>query len=230
MTNGRYQVPDWNAIGEFNAAPFNNIASAIPSPPQMGVYCSQQFGMPPIPQNEEFQMQITSTGVGRKDAAIVIGSPQWSRAIPQGSDPLSQPICIRATGAIAGVANAWSGPSPITFTQSLRGGVYAVIGASSQGLLSQYFRLDFPRSVMYRGRKMRPGWVTTTAVANLEHARVQMDRFHLGVWGYFHTFELPQMEVFNNATGAATQEIRLWLVYMGQPLSLLDQLVASFPV
>src|SRR5271157_4225773 len=54
LTDGRYQVPTWNAIGQFAGWPMD-LGVAVPlSPPKVGRYMNYPTL---IPLNEEFQMQ-----------------------------------------------------------------------------------------------------------------------------------------------------------------------------
>lgn len=222
VTNGRLLLPTWNAIGEFSLWPPNISATDdILSPPRVQWF--DEFG-PELAVNEELQSQITSTAaMALGYNALVIGTMDWNRNLPRGR----LTIPIRATAAVATLAAAWSGAGAITLAQSLRGGVYAVVGASCFCADTLAFRLIFPRQKMYRGRKLRPGWLGINALGDLEESSIRDDPFRLGVWGYFHTFELPQIQVFGNAAGAATQELRLWLQYLGEDVGILNQLTGS---
>lgn len=218
VTRGRYQVPTWNAIGE--ATIFNvNRALTPPSNPQAD--WSLQYP-PEVPLNEEFQVQL-SNNLGAateiENALIWLATDDWSQNIPRGRTPL----LVRATSVITPTLNAWSGPQAITLSQSLRGGVYAVVGAVVQGANSVAFRVIFPRYRLYHGRKLRPGHLVQTAlgdVTNNQHYPPGMD---LGEWGRFHTFELPQIEVFGTLAAAITYQVFLYLVYLGEEISQLNQ-------
>lgn len=222
VTNGRLLMPSWNAIGEFSLWPPNiSAADTILSPPRVQWFDGAR---PELSVNEELQAQITST------AAMAIGydalwivTKDWTRNLPRGR----LTIPVRATGAVALTATTWSAAGAITLAQGLRGGVYAVVGASCFVANGLAFRLIFPRSKMYHGRKLRPGWLCNEALGDIDAAPIASDPFALGVWGYFHTFELPQIELFGNAAGAATQEIRLWLQYLGEDVAILNQLTGA---
>jgi hypothetical protein len=159
----------------------------------------------------------------RAAVGLWIATPGHTRQIPSGF-----PIQVEATtAAFTPTAFAWSGPQPMILNQSLRGGVYAVIGASLQFAADTlYFRIIFPRSPMQFGRKLRPGRLAQNAIGDQEPVTQQVNRFHLGVWGAFHTFEFPQVETFNVVAAATTPIIRLWLIYLGESLSLLDPFLA----
>lgn len=218
VTRGRFQVPTWNAIGEF--AIFNaNRALQPPSNPQTDWYIDYP---PPVPLNEEFQVQLSNNlgaGTEIENAAIWLATDDWNSNVPRGR----LPILVRATATITPTLNAWSGPSAITLSQSLRGGVYAVIGATLQGTNSSFFRIIFPRYRLYHGRKLRPGGHIQTAVGDVVSNQPYPPYQFLGEWGRFHTFELPQVEVFGTAAVATTYQGFFWLVYLGEEISQLNQ-------
>lgn len=217
LTRGRFQVPTWNAIGEFTIF---NVGTALE--PATNQQIDSYLAYPPaIPQMEEFQMQASNTGAGtlQENGAIIIGTDDWSQNLPRGR----LPIQVRASFTVTPTANAWSGPQTITLSQSLRGGVYAVVGAQLQGDDSVWFRLIFPRYKLYHGRKLRPGWIIQNAVANIANYNLPNWPFTLGEWGRFHTFELPTCEVFGTAADSTTYQLFLWLVYLGEDVSQLSQ-------
>ncbi len=218
ITNARILVPSWNAIGEFQLFPPNAVAADTILPNGSHIWFGDM--RPEIPVNEEFQMQQSSSAALAQGTHFIwIGTKDWNRNLPRGR----LAIPIRATGAVATTAFTWSATGALAFAQAMRGGVYAVVGAACQCVNALAFRLIFPRTKMYHGRKLRPGGICVNAWNDREPLLDVADRFRLGVWGYFHTFELPQLEIFGNVAGAAVQEVRLWLVYLGEDVSLLNQ-------
>jgi hypothetical protein len=111
---------------------------------------------------------------------------------------------------------------PITLEQSLRGGVYSIVGADCFVAGCIAFRVIFPRQKLYSGRKLRPGSLCQNALGDFPPLLGQLQARYFGEWGRFHTFELPQVEVWGNAAGAATMEIRFHCLYLGTDLSLLE--------
>jgi hypothetical protein len=217
VTRGRFQVPTWNAIGEYNI--FNaNRSLQPPSNAQIDLYLPQQV---PIPLNEEFQIQASNNlgmGTEQENALVWIGTTDWSMNLPRGR----LPITVRASFTVTPTINVWSGGQNITLSQSLRGGVYAVVGATVQGTNAVAFRIIFPRYRLYQGRKLRPGWLTQNAVGDVVNNQLQPWILQWGEWGRFHTFELPQIEVLGTTAGAVTYQAFLWLVYLGEDVSLLN--------
>jgi hypothetical protein len=217
VTRGRFQVPTWNAIGEFNI--FNaNRSLQPPSNCQVDWYGAYPV---PIPLNEEFQVQASNNlGMGTEieNAPFIIVTTDWSMNIPRGR----MPILVRCSFTVTPTANVWSGGQNITLSQSLRGGVYAVVGATVQGSNAVAFRIIFPRYKLYQGRKLRPGFLTQNAVGDVVNNQMNPWIFAMGEWGRFHTFELPQIEVLGTAANSTTYQAFLWLVYLGEDVSLLN--------
>lgn len=218
---GRYQVPTWNAIGEDTI--FNVVRSIEPlTNSQLDWYVDNPK---PIPINEEFQLQEHDSGGGTEQATGVlwIGSPRWNANLLKGK----YPIVIRATGTTTWTANGWSPLAQLTLSQSLRGGVYAVHGAVLQADDAVAFRLVFPRQKMVNGRRLRPGYYAQNAVGDVIGLHTLPESSRLGTWGLFHTFELPQLEVFGTAADSTAWVLFLWADFLGESMDLLTQWSAS---
>lgn len=218
VIRGRLQAPTWNAIGEF--ALFNaNRSLQPPSNPQIDLWAPYPV---PVPTNEEVQVQV-SNNLGAateiENAFLWLVTDDWSAQLPRGR----LPILIRATFTATPTLNAWSGGQALAFSQSLRGGVYAVVGATVQGTNAAAFRIIFPRYRLYHGRKLRPGFLTQNAVGDVLTNQLDPWQMLLGEWGRFHTFEPPTVEVFGTVAGAITYQVYLWSVYLGEDVGLLMQ-------
>ena len=172
-----------------------------------------------VPLREEFQMLVTDGASETPDVFLWLATDDWTQNLPQGR----MTIPVRVTATITIVGHAWSALGALTFEQSLRGGVYAVVGAMFQGTHMTAFRLVFPRFRLYHGRKLRPGALAVNAIGDKEDPQMTWNRFIFGEWGRFHTFELPQLEITGNTAGSTTIEGRLWLVYLGEDDSLISQ-------
>jgi hypothetical protein len=217
VIRGRYQVPTWNAIGEFVL--FNaNRALQPPSNPQYDWWEPRQAN---IPVNEEFQVQVSNNlGAATEIENVVLHliTDDWTANIPAGR----LIIPIRVSFTVTPTLNAWSGPQILTFSQSLRGGVYAVVGGTLQGTNSVAWRIIFPRYRLYHGRKLRPGALIQTAIGDVITNQHNPWMMEMGEWGRFHTFEPPTIEVFGTAAVSTTYQGFLWLVYIGEDLSNLN--------
>jgi len=222
VTRGRFQVPKWNAVGEaiiFNA----NRSLQPPSNPQWDLWVARP---PTIPLEEEFQVQLSNNAGAPEIENVVLNigpDTDWSQNLPQPSPDYPLVLCVRTSFTVTPTLNAWSGGQILTFSQSLRGGVYSVIGGVVQGTNAVAWRMIFPRNRMYHGRRLRPGGLIQNAVGDI--VSTQLDPWVLG-WGElgrFHTFELPNIEVFGTLAGAITYQAFLWLIYLGQSRTILDQ-------
>lgn len=211
----RANIPSWNAIVRHYVDPPNRSAT-IPSNAQ-----GQWFTEVPLqfPLNEEIAFEESNDlamGNERENLFIWIAPPGWTRNVPQGR-PIS---CLRFTASVAGVANAWSSLGGLTFSDTVRGGIYNVVGCEIFDAGTLAFRLLFPKAQMYAGRPLRPGTLCREAIGNVPFGMAFPGPWVWGSWGRFHTFEPPQLEVYANATGASTQEGRMYVVYEGEANTL----------
>jgi hypothetical protein len=223
MSDARLQAPTFSALNSdgFRITGFQKKAGLGGTPTLADRFVNYPVMMPKF---EEIQAQASTTVAQQQWLLMSLLTSNWSKQIPQG------PMIVMegTTTAFTPTVNTWSGGQNISLTSNPRGGVYAVVRATCQfaaDILA--FRLIFPRAPMYRGRKLRPGWVAQNAVGDFDDAITQYDPFHLGVWGYFHTFELPQLEVLASTSAALTPIVRLWCVYLGGDLSLLNQVIGQ---
>lgn len=217
VTRARFQVPTWNAIGEYNILNANRSLN----PPSNCQVDLTMASPPPVPLNEEFQIQASNNlgmGTEQENALIWIATQDWTKNLPTGR----LTILCRASFTLTPTINVWSGGQNITLSQSLRGGVYAVIGATLQGSNAAAFRIIFPRYRLYHGRKLRPGFLCQNAIGDVISQQLDPWMLALGEWGRFHTFELPQVEVLGTTAGAITYQLFMWLVYLGEDVSLLS--------
>lgn len=214
MTRANIIAPLWNQITKFNIWPVNRSAN-IPSPPQLDWWLLKP---PPLPQNEEIQVQVTNTaGVADQNTVFLWLAPDnWTANLPAGRDPLPVFEARLTMTTAALTANAWSGLGTPTFEQSLRSGTYAIVGAVFQATNLMMARFVFPRAPTYRNRKLRPGYLATNAIGDLELQVLPENKFVWGEAGRFSTVELPQLEFWSNTAGAATLESRWWLVWINE--------------
>jgi hypothetical protein len=225
VIRGRFQMPTWNALGEwiiFNA----NRSLQPPSNPQFDLYLAAP---PPLPMNEEIQVQL-SNNLGAateiENCGLLLLTKDWT---PQRPAAIATMI-VRATFTVTPTLNVWSGGQTIALSASLRNGVYAVVGATCQGTNAAFFRIIFPKYRLYLGRKLRPGLPVQTAVGDVLNNQINPWQLALGEWGRFHTFELPQVEVFGTAAVGTTYQVFLWLAYLGEDQSLLNAGLGGGPI
>lgn len=214
-TRARITCPTWNAVARFVLDPPTR-ANTVGSGSRMMDLTHYTHE---LPLNEEIAVECSNDlAEGNEDTTVHlwISSPDWSRNIPRGR----QLVVARFTSAVAGIADSWSGIGAITFAENLRGGVYSVIGAEVFDAGSRAFRLNFPRSPSTRGRRFRPGALCREAIGDIPVLPTTYGPLFFGLWGRFHTFEPPQIEIWANATAASAQEGRMWLVYEGENVTI----------
>lgn len=212
LTSMRLNAPTVNAFARHHLWPFDSTGvepAVIPDEPAMADYRNAPVK---LPQMEEIAWEATDTA-GTAEAITVLtwlATPDHRLGfVPPGI----QRLTIKASYAIASVLGAWTGPGTITFAENLRGGWYSVVAAFSEDPNCLAFRLIFPRAKQYGGRILRPGSLAQNAYVR-RPARQIMDG--LGVWGKFHSFEPPQIEILCVNAAAHTGDLQLDLVYHGE--------------
>jgi hypothetical protein len=217
ITRVSASIPTWNAYALQEVYPFC-LSVTIPSPPLVHWFDKAPV---PIPMMEEYSVLDTASGSETDTYFMWFATPDWTRNVPRG--PTGLIYSAQFTATITGVAAAWAPLGLITFTQALRGGVWAVIGCECQGTNLLAFRLVFPRYKLYNGIRLRPGFLATNALGDKLEPRVQIDPYWGGEWGRFHTFEQPSLEIYKTAATSTTITGYMHLVYLGADDSLLGQ-------
>jgi hypothetical protein len=222
VTTGRYNVAQWNGWGRPNLL-FGMRGLNPTSPTFWNRYDQAPL---PLPQNQQIQTLVTNNlGASTEIENVVwqIGTADWSLNLPSGQ----YDFIGRATATITPTLNGWNENQAIAFDQLPLGGVYAVIGAHCVGSNAVAWRLNFPRTRMYLGRRLRPGNLLINALGNVPDLQGSNLWSGFGLLGYFHTFELPTLGVFGTAAVSTQFQLFLRLRFMGMPVSLLDALSQS---
>lgn len=211
VTRVQSNIPHINYINPHLIYPVNP-AVTIPTNVQVDDYRSYPFR---LPQNEEIAWQVSDSASEQANLFTWIGTPDWNMNLPRGI----QRLTMLATASVVCTANAWSLPVTITITNTVRGGVYAILGAECVAAATLAFRINFPRRRLYMGRKTHPGSMATQTFGLIPN---RLGRNWLGEWGRFHTFELPQIEAWANASATVTHTLYLDVAYLGEDMSLLQ--------
>ena len=207
-TRARLNSPTLNAIGRMQLWPVERSAT-IPDDP--GWMDWRSFPVA-IPQNEEIGVEGSNdlgAATENSQCFLWVAPKSHSMNLPRGR----QRLTVRATGAVAGVAQSWSSLGNLTFAENLRGGWYTLLGAQCFDAGTLALRFIFPAGQMAGGTNLRPGILCQEAIGN-KPLPANMGGF--GPMGNFNSFEPPQIEIFANATAASVQEIRLDLAYHGE--------------
>jgi len=207
-------MPKLNGISRHNIYGLNDSAT-VPTP-----FNLQDLRVEPLAlsQNEPLFWQATNTGAGAESDVVMqaLVPPDWSMQLPEHL----QRMTVRFTAAPVAVADAWSADVAITFPdQDLRGGVYSIIGCQAFLAANIAYRFILPRQKPSQGRLLRPGGISLQAVNNITHPIFNAG---LGEWGRFHTFELPRVQIYNNAAGAVTLTGFMDILYLGEDEAMLD--------
>lgn len=199
-SDARFNVPRINALGYHHLQSVNTPATAIiPTPPQIEDLRRCPLTLPTV---EEIAVQASDTaGVATHvETFLWIATPDHQFTCPQGNaGGFTNPkLSFRFTATVNSGAYAWGGLTPIVPEVTLRGGWYTILGVHCVVANLLAYRLVFPRSPLYMGRRLRPGNIGVNAVGNYP---VYYDRTWLGPWGSFNTIELPQIEAASAAGG-----------------------------
>lgn len=222
VTSGRYNVAQWNGRGRPNIFGLNRNAN-----PTAPIYWGSFKDMPvPLPQNQQIQALLTNNLGASTEAEWLlwkICTNDWRMNLPPGQ----WDMVGKATATVTPVVGSWVLGNAITFDQLPLGGVYLVLGARCEGANGVAFRLNFPRTRMYLGRRLRPGGVILPAFGALPPLFSRDEWGDDGVWGGFHTFELPTLDILGTAASSTTFTVWLKLRFLGESVSLLDQFTLS---
>lgn len=194
-----------------------NLAVSPPNNPIVQDMRQWPIGMP---LNEEIAIQSSNNASIYADPEFVLMwiSPKgMGKEVPMPQGPYGNYGRVRALASItaATTLGAWSNDVALTLNQQLKGGTYCIAGAYVICANALAFRINFLRAPLYKGsRKLYPGGLCEAAYGNFP--LMYGDQW-MGPFGYFDTFELPQIALLGNATaGSATYTVILDLIYMSQ--------------
>lgn len=225
VTRGRIQSPTLNALGEV-ALFGSNRSATVPANPFVEMFMPMNNWIN-LPKNEEIQIQYSNNlgaATEQETAILWLTTDDWSANLPTpAAAPFNVTAKFRASFTLTPTVNAWSGPQPIALSASLRNGVWSVVGAYVQGGNAAAWRIVFPKFKLYNGRKMRPGGIIQTAVGDMVPFNWPYGERIWGEFGRFHTFELPQIDIFGLTAASTTYQVFLDLVYLGTDIGLLAQ-------
>lgn len=211
ITELRFNWPSLIGFGYHQVYEYDYNGTTVSLPPDRPAlvdYLSQPII---VPKDEQLDVQVTNApGTTEQNTLLLtLFTPMHQFSIPTGV----QRLTIRATYAFTpGAAYVWSGAQALTFETTFRGGWYQVVGLDVKDATSIAARLIFPKGTPYSGRILRPGVITRTSLGNRA-----ADRFmgRLGVFGFFHSLELPYIEVLPSSTAAKAGTCAFDVVYMG---------------
>ena len=187
ITNPRISTPSLREIGPHALRPFN-IATPLGS---NFAFVDESSNPLPIKRLEGVDVQATNT-----DAGAQVAIAELLLMVRYQPRPTGEFRRILVTGATTLVANTWT-TVPLTFTDVLPMGVYAVVGMQAFGATLYAARLSFPGS----GNGYRPGVPCVQTVG--QRVPAEMEYMDLGEWGRFNQASLPVAECLATAGDTA---------------------------
>jgi hypothetical protein len=216
-TQAEFRSPTLNGLGLWNVWPLN-LSANVPANPQVDDY--RAFA-PFIPTYEDFEGHTAnSNGAGEQfDLFAWLATPNHRfdlsliPAMVSSGDPyIGRRLTLNSTTTLNKALQGWGADVALTFEQLPRGGVYAVLGGECVAAACEAWRINFPRSPLYAGRKPFPGSICQQAVGDVPN---KLGRNWLGIWGVFHTWELPFASLYGIAAGTVAVNLNLDVVYLG---------------
>lgn len=197
LSRGRINTPSLGVVASPNIYPLSG-AAAPGSPPRFADYVNTPLLFRAL---EEIQLFTTQPAAVAQQNFGILGFSMGAEPAPGGNI-----FTIRGTATGALTANAWTNVGTVTWQNVLPSGVYAVVGAmfESAGALAGRLILE--------NTAYRPGGLGVQSVNDVESDLFR--RGGLGVWGRFHNYAMPQVEMLS-ASADASETIALDIVKVG---------------
>lgn len=196
ITRARINTPSMRTLGLPEIYPLNG--GAVPALPL--AVDDRRFDPIRLKRNDTVSVEC-SNGASLVDTAWAsLGIRKRTVAVPPGPR-----TTLSGTALQTLVANNFTFAT-ITFDQTPPVGNYAVIGASCVCNDAWFFRLIFPYQSNWR-----PGGMVGATAAGWEYRQL-LRHGSSGVWGLFHSVNLPQLEIFGAVAGAETPRVYLDVV------------------
>ena len=197
VTAARLNSPNLRAVGPPQLWPIDTAAS----PPNLPPLIRYRACGPVIPPFDPFVVEVTTAVAVAADAQAVF---LFGDKVPEPDTRPSRTILANAT--ITQVNNVWVA-GQMTLPQTLPAGRYAIVGLAVFGAGLLAARLIFPTQME------RPGVLAQQLFSEYDDSDYRYGQF--GVIGEFTNIQLPALEVFGFAAGAA-QTIYLDIVQLSQ--------------
>jgi hypothetical protein len=213
LTEMRMNMPSMNAYARHQIWPIESSGVQPYVVTDLVQVADYRRNMIRLAQNEQMAFEGTNTAIVAEDFVVLVWlfTPDHQFTIPDGIQRLS--IRANLTANINAAAYAWTGPGVLNFEQQLRGGWYSIVGINALVANLIALRMIFPRAKQYDGRVLRPATLAQNAVTRRPNSIFDGG---MGVYGKFHSFEPPQVEVLATAAGNMNPDIRLDIVYHGE--------------
>lgn len=197
ITRARLNTPTLGVTTSPHIMPISPLLSAS-SPQKIRWYDPTELKLSKL---EELQVFATHSAAGAEQNVCVLGFDMGQLAEPPGGV-----FTIRGTSTVTLVANSWTNINPIVWQNTLPNGLYNVIGGVFVSASCIAGR------VIFENTPYRPGAVGQLLITDWTN-----DIFRnggLGVWGQFHNYAMPQIELLASAADTA-ETVFLDLVKVG---------------
>lgn len=196
LANARIQTPLLLQTASAQLRPYN-VGATFGTNPNTVDFTDQPVA---FRGGENIDVQTTNTDAGAQvhTAVLQLGDRNYSK-------PVGQRLKIRAVGATAVTAGAWSRVN-LVYDDNLPNKLFAITGMEVFSATGIVGRLDIP------GQAYKPGVPVVTSLANRMND-MQYDP-HWGELGRFRNTSLPALELFATAADP-TQQVWLDIVVIG---------------
>lgn len=185
LTQAQVTSPSLRKSLQFDVIPLTRAAEPL-SPPSLDMFFDNPIPLKPA---EGLRALVAEDTGGAEDGQVFIWLMGEADPVPDGNI-----LTVEATGVTTVTADEWS-TVPLTISQQLEAGRWAIVGARFEGATCLAGRFIIP------GSEFRPGTQGVDLVSDLDVLGSRKGGW--GSWGEFeHTF-LPQAEFFCAAADTA---------------------------
>jgi hypothetical protein len=204
----QFQAPSLRAKTQLDVPVVNDLQGTASTTFSQAIYPQASYFVPPVPliPGENLEAWVAGSGTTATSLNTVVAMlTDGDFSLPS---PLPQIEHVRVTATQTATAHAWTlaAMTSANMTQTLRAGLYAILG------MKAFSATNIATRFIFQDRAERPGCfgVTDTGHPGSSYFRDGA----LGVWGVFSHVNLPNIELLCNAADSA--ETMYWdLVKIG---------------
>lgn len=113
----------------------------------------------------------------------------------------------RMTSSIVSTANSWGALATLVFSDQLESGRYGIYGMEVVNSAAVPVQVPLAARLVLQDQYFRPGCLADSAFGR----RGPQSQFNgMGLWGYFNTYQAPQIQLLaNNSVAAETYDVNL---------------------
>ncbi len=175
-----------------------NIGVVPIAEPRIDDYSRQPFK---LAVNEQLTITTIDPAAAPDQITGIVGLRESFHPLPHGNI-----YKMRGTSAVTAVANVWSTIEPVTYTNDLPDGMYALVGMTYIAALAQAARCIFTSP---GNQILRPGCIGNVLVGGQPFEGFMDGRY--GEWGRFDSDNIPNIEVLQDGA-TAVHEVELFFI------------------